>query len=493
MSYSRADKAIIDRYMKEIDDQIESIVNSATNVKITGDAYYISADGDDNNDGRSPETAWATPDKLRSARLKYGDGVFFRRGDSFRIVNAIGTVNGVTYSAYGKGPKPRIVCSVDGSGADKWEATEYKNIYRLIEKIPGKDRDVGTIVFDGGKAWGIQIQKTSEGNRLEIGRVFNGIEWFDTTKGAFEDQRDLDNNLEFYHNWEEDTVYLYCKDGNPGEVFKSIELVDKGHGFSLGNNIGIVIDNIEIFGSGSHGIGGGTIKDVTVQYCVLKWIGGSIQGKYIFNTNYGVRFGNAVESYGSSENFTIRYCYASQIYDCCWTVQFQQAAVMKNIHMYGNVTEFANTGLEVWQNGGVLTGMQLHNNYTRFDGYGWSHQRPNKDPNFFYGAGEVARYNSDNDVSYNINLFSSKYCLKARPVGPDFYNFHDNVYIMEEDKYVGWIPENPISCDLPMKVTPYDEETITRLQDMGFESGSKYYITEKEPLGDMYKLCIPKE
>ena len=204
MALERANRELIDKYIAETEALIDEIENSPTTVEVTGTKYYVAADGNDENDGLTPETAWKTIEKVNDFKYLYGDGVFFKRGDSWRQTYALRTTKGVTYSAYGEGPKPRIVASVDGAGADKWEKTEYDNIYRFVEKIPGKDRDVGVIVFDGGRAWGIQIQKTKEGNRHEIGRVFNGIEWFDTTVGPFEDQRDLDNNLEFYHNWEEE-------------------------------------------------------------------------------------------------------------------------------------------------------------------------------------------------------------------------------------------------------------------------------------------------
>ena len=46
----------------------------------TGTAYYVSNSGDDANDGLSPETAWATIDRLNAQPLQYGDAVFFERG-----------------------------------------------------------------------------------------------------------------------------------------------------------------------------------------------------------------------------------------------------------------------------------------------------------------------------------------------------------------------------------------------------------------------------
>ncbi len=481
--------AAIAKYQAETETLIHEIETSPTTVTVKGTKYYVAADGDDSNDGRSPESPWKTVGKVCGFTFEEGDGVFFKRGDSWRIVKHLQTQKGVTYSAYGSGAKPKLIASVDGSGADKWIKTKYENIYEFVEKIPD-ERDVGTIVFDGGRAWGVQVQMKKDGSRMSNGEVFNGIETYLSAGGSFDDMSAIHNNLEFYHNWEDDTLYLYCTSGNPGEVFDSIEIVDKGHGIA-GCGEDVVIDNLEIFGAGSHGIGYGSVKNLLVQYCVLKWIGGSIQGKYIFNQDYGVRFGNAVESYGASDNFTIRYCYASQVYDCCWTVQNQGAVVMNNVQMYKNVTEFCNTGLEVWNGGGVITNMNLHDNYTRYNGYGWSHQRTNKDGNFFYGATNVTCKFENNNICHNINYFTSKYALLVCATGPSQYNFHDNVYIMEEGKYIGGIAKDPSNGIGGFVKTPYDREHIEAAVATGFEKGSEFYISRPEPFGiNMYTLSL---
>ena len=86
----------------------------------TGTAYYIASDGDDRAAGTSPETAWATIDRLNEADLDYGDAVFFRRGDVWRAAQ-VESRPGVTYSAYGEGEKPGLYGSVEnGGGAEKW-------------------------------------------------------------------------------------------------------------------------------------------------------------------------------------------------------------------------------------------------------------------------------------------------------------------------------------------------------------------------------------
>ena len=116
-----------DREITDLDEQIladadvrrESILNSKTDVTYTGTAYYVSNEGNDNNDGLTPETAWATIVKVSNADLQYGDAVFFERNDVFR--GFLWAKEGVTYSAYGEGNKPILTtCPENLAGVDKW-------------------------------------------------------------------------------------------------------------------------------------------------------------------------------------------------------------------------------------------------------------------------------------------------------------------------------------------------------------------------------------
>ena len=81
--------------------RIDEILNTETEIvhsdtfipgeTYTGTAYYVSNDGDDNNDGLTPETAWKTLNHVSRASgawdapsiMKPGDAIFLRRGDIF--------------------------------------------------------------------------------------------------------------------------------------------------------------------------------------------------------------------------------------------------------------------------------------------------------------------------------------------------------------------------------------------------------------------------
>ena len=73
-----------------------------------GTVYYVSAEGDDANDGITPETPIKTLSKASSLSLKAGDSVLFRKGDTFvgnlHYSNLEGSKeNPITIASYGEG------------------------------------------------------------------------------------------------------------------------------------------------------------------------------------------------------------------------------------------------------------------------------------------------------------------------------------------------------------------------------------------------------
>ena len=490
--YHEASEELIDKYLAEAEALKQSIKNSPTSVKWTGKTYYVSPKGNDNNDGLTPATAFKTIEKVSNADfLKEGDAVLFERGGTYRTTGYLQTKNGITYSAYGSGAKPKIIGSIDASYEALWRETEHKNVYAFTQSVGGAGHDIGQIVFDMGKAWGIKLQ-----NGLWIGTNSNGLDIIESGTPIIDGPEDIRHDLEYWHDWDRGTVYLYSKDGNPASRFTSIEIVDKGNGISGGAN-NVVIDNLELFGFGSHGIGyGGVGKDakenLTVQYCVFSFIGGSRQ---YTDPAVNTRFGNAVEIYGGAKGFTIHDCYAHNIYDCCWTIQYQSDSEgndvwFEDVEFYNNVACYSNTGLEVWLNNKAeynndavygMKNMRLHHNYTYYNGYGWSQQRPNKDGNIFYGDPSVTSTVYENcSVDHNVGLFASKWINYLRYVGSDHYNFNNNVYFQHENKLYGGVPSNPEKGTGAVGQHKFDRATMSRLLASGFEKGSTFYYTKED-------------
>ena len=83
-------------------------------MNVSATNYYVKTGGNDEADGLSDGTAWATLEKVTAfqASLMPGDSVLFKCGDTFRgnmILNMAGTVDSrIVYGAYGSGEKPII-------------------------------------------------------------------------------------------------------------------------------------------------------------------------------------------------------------------------------------------------------------------------------------------------------------------------------------------------------------------------------------------------
>jgi hypothetical protein len=75
-------------------------------ITVTGKEFYIDNDkGSDNNDGSSPEKAWKSVTKIKSATS--GSVVSLKRGSVWQTSGAI-SVNNLTVRPYGEGPRPVV-------------------------------------------------------------------------------------------------------------------------------------------------------------------------------------------------------------------------------------------------------------------------------------------------------------------------------------------------------------------------------------------------
>lgn len=432
--------------------------------------YYVSPDGDDANDGRTPETAWKTLDKVNNSKFGKDDVVRFKRGGIWR--GNLAPVAGAIYSSYGEGAKPAIYGSIEADGKDNWIATVAPNIWRYANKLEEGDHP-GNIVFDGGRAWGIYVF-TNNGARTASGSAFNGIESFDCPEYAYTGYADLlKNNLEFWYDPTTKDLYIYCDYGNPGEYFKDIELSRYSH-IVKGKSNNIIIDNLSFMYGGYHGISLINANDYKVQYCTFGWIGGP-----------GI--GNAIESWDNANKFTIDHCYAYQVYDCAWTAQSKiagQSLTIKNLVFTNNVSEFCNTGVEIWfekdpttVQTGTIKNVTAENNYTMYGGYGFSNYRPSKDGNFVYGGTSQNDVLTHENVNFNnnVNIHATTYGLYSRFLGPNSFHFDNNVYMMQRGKAAAFAASN-LKTGMGMLMRyGYDNEGVSLLASYGNDVNSDYY------------------
>ena len=73
----KATKEILAQF-EDISEKRKQEIRSTKDVlQVAGTTYYVSNSGDDNNDGKTPQTSWKTLKKVSDAYLNEGDGVLF--------------------------------------------------------------------------------------------------------------------------------------------------------------------------------------------------------------------------------------------------------------------------------------------------------------------------------------------------------------------------------------------------------------------------------
>ncbi|MBE6705687.1 MAG: S-layer homology domain-containing protein [Ruminococcaceae bacterium] len=378
------------------DKRIAEIRNTKTTVEVKGTKYYFAADGDDANDGLSPEKPKKTLAAVNMLPLKAGDGVYFKRGDTFR--GQIIAKSGVTYTAFGEGAKPNIYASpANFAGADNWEQTEVANVWKLKTPIT---HDVGLVVFNEGEAW---TEKRIMGRpEFKDGGLAN-----------------LDVDLAMWHDVPAPTdatgyVYVRSDKGNPGALYNSIELNPRAHIIRVSVN-DVTIDNLCIKYTGAHGVSSGGVKNLVVTNCEFGFIGGSW-----FRTDTLSRYGNAVEIYGAVDGYVVDNCYIYHCYDAGVTHQLTQSpekeCIMADIHYTNNVITYTSYPVEYFinePNAGIThayLGLEISDNIIRYTGYGFGDQRPDKTA--AAGIKSWNTYNAADNFVMNNNIFDrSKYKL----------------------------------------------------------------------------------
>ena len=404
--------------LAEAEAKKQVILNSETDVTYTGTAYYVSNGGSDDNDGLTPETAWATIGKVMRAGndgiVKPGDAVFFERGGIWRG-EALFCAAGVTYSAYGVGEKPKIYGSEENyTGAEKWTLW-YDEGGVKIWKLYRDVSEVGNIVFNSGESYATRKYA-----------YYNGSEWVFSAQDQrpFDVAVDLTDDLTFYSTFELsaeqfaayqqelhgtvftdaiDTggpLYLRCDGGNPGEIYDEIEFHQTpdrigyvGLVIPAGDN---VIDNLCVKYSARNGIAiygeeteSGNANN-TIQNCEVAWTGGDqhdlnrIQGDVMV-------CGEGIVWKTDNNHFINNYVYQA----CCagFVSEFVQGefvpeATCAGTVISGNVMEKCQHTLFFWDNGGNMEHPEIlfwdntaiTDNYVLYMGYGWS-----GDPRFVYG------------------------------------------------------------------------------------------------------------
>ncbi len=134
--------------------------------------YYVSADGNDNNDGLSEATPWISLSKVSEAAandknggfIQAGDQILFRSGDTFEgqlVINRSGTADHpIVISNYGDGELPILSGSGNIPTGDFIEAVKLVNTSHIIIDgvwIKNDRKNLGDITWGTNSAYGIKV------------------------------------------------------------------------------------------------------------------------------------------------------------------------------------------------------------------------------------------------------------------------------------------------------------------------------------------------
>ena len=391
-----------------VNERKEGINTAVTDLEITGKTYYISNSGNNNNDGLSPETAWATLDRafethwpLTRDLLKSGDAVLLERGGTWYISpdeidgltsDAYNIVEGVTLGAYGEGARPVIRGDIpEANDPAFWTLYRDENGVKIWAS-KSKLQDSNVIVFNGGESYAEEIMphlSTSLNNYCnEKGKLFDIATALENNL-TFCCMLDLDSaeSVDLQNSTARGTLYLRCDEGNPAEVFDEVAVPQAQTGLGLHTNASLVDLDIRYFTciaaelSGYDGYTGQQVIN-----CEVSWCGGLIS-EYQFSDERpeGVLrpycAGGALQVSGSGNS--VRDCYIHHCGPMTLIISIHvddaEKRTLENMTHSGNLIEYCGSALHIADltkmdhedAEGYISNLTFSDNIVMYSGEGW--------------------------------------------------------------------------------------------------------------------------
>ncbi len=337
--YGNLAEGFFETQADELREKILNTPNTEELYEIKGTKYYIAADGDDKNDGKTPETAIKSLDRIEQIELTEGDAILFKRGDIFRFTRPIELKNNTIYGSYGNGAKPKIYGSPENYAEnDTWQEV-FTNIWKIDFNYP-----------------------TACGCVIDHSRIVGVLKL--STKA-------LQENGDYWHDVENNVFYLYCDQGKPSDAWTDIEIMPTFSLLTSKHGLNLVIDNLCLKYAAGFGFSAVLFKSgLNLTNCEFGFLGG------LWVAGIGsYRFGNALEFWLGAQNVKIDNNWFYQIYDSALTWQGNQTNnVYKNIYYTNNLFEYNNCDIEFFSRGNPdapLENYVMANNIMRFTSMGW--------------------------------------------------------------------------------------------------------------------------
>lgn len=308
------------------------------------DTYYISAGGNNSNNGLSPSAPWKTIPYVQSGKtylLNRGDTLYFSVG-----------------STDNPNPSRKIKIASYGSG--------NKPVLSLYKKIKAS-----AWTRHSGQVWKVDISSSNN---------FTGLNSTNTNIGFIKVNgriygRKLSSTGELSKPWDfySDNTFLYVY-SNQSPSGSQIEASCNVSGIDLSDNM--EVSDIAICGAGAHGLSAHERSNVTLLGIDISEIGGSYLSGY---GNGTTRYGNGIEFFNNAKNCLIQNCSVKQAYDVAFTMQ--GTGLFKDVTFQNNKADSSEQSFETWLGSGSegFRNCKFINNQCYNAGFGWSHDvRPDK-------------------------------------------------------------------------------------------------------------------
>lgn len=337
-------------------------------VDVTGDVYYISTSGSDDNDGRSPENAWATAYRAMTANLQYGDAVLFERGGTWyipmfdehgNVLTCLEYEEGVTIGAYGSGEKPIIRGDIpDANDPNQWELYYDQNGTK-IWKYADILRDSSVIVFNEGETYASEVMPWWDGGAGLVNQqgapfvvedeLTEDLTFCSMLQYTFAPSDDIGQIL--HQTPMTGPLYLRCDAGNPAEVYRSISIPQLWVSFGVHPNSSVYDLDIRYFTQTGIGVTSvyATAWNQSFINLDISWCGGFLQGmdyqerdgKFIGYSPFTAGGGINIQSNdaGSVINCRVNQCGPFALIAVIHNHSGDKRVELKNLLMSGNLIE----------------------------------------------------------------------------------------------------------------------------------------------------------
>ncbi len=348
----------------------------SSTVNLEGETYYISAEGDDANEGNSEAKAWKTIEKINAFDFSPGDQILLRGGDEFEGTILLSSEDSgneesrVLISSYGNG---KAVVQGGAKQGVRADSCAFLTVEKL--ELSGQGRKSGNVTDGllalrcmgitvheveayGFQKSGVHIHQCNDANITHVythDNGFSGIHVSGTTGGDPE-------------NYDNQNLYIgYCvAENNPGDptVLKN----HSGNGILASSVKKGVIEYCEAFnngwdmpwtGNGPVGIWIWDCTEFTIQHCIA----------HHNRTNPVAADGGGFDFDGGVSNSVIQYCIAHNnegagfgLYEFGAAKPWENNIVRYNISQDDGIINGGSVG--IWKNDdrGIMRNCQIYNN-----------------------------------------------------------------------------------------------------------------------------------